>query len=207
MDEARAAADVALGRKDSAPLAGEGEGLVIRRGIGGRLRVMAAGRRWWSGRHDGIFLGHLRASGNVAASARAAGFTPKSAWNRRERSPAFARAMDEALEDAEIGLEYRVIAEASERLGLRPEVAEGEREAERGLDGAAGPGEGGGRLDLEQAMRILTWRENKRQGRHRRRRLPPEPTIEAVTEKILRGVRAIKRHRERYGPQGDAAPG
>jgi hypothetical protein len=48
--------------------------VVIRRGIGGRLRVMAAGTRWWAARHDAIFLGHLRATGNVALAARAAGW-------------------------------------------------------------------------------------------------------------------------------------
>jgi hypothetical protein len=77
------------------------QALVIRRGRGGRLRVMAAGRRWWTERHDAVFLAHLRATGSVAASARAAGFTPKSAWNRRDRLPGFAAAMDEAREEAD----------------------------------------------------------------------------------------------------------
>src|SRR5687767_1518127 len=88
------------------------QALVIRRGIGGRLRVMAAGRHWWTGRHDAIFFAHLRATGSVAASARAAGFTPKSAWNRRERLPGFARAMDEAREDADLALEFQLSVQA-----------------------------------------------------------------------------------------------
>ncbi len=94
------------------PLSPEGEGdLVIRRGIGGRLRMMAAGDHWWASRHDAIFLGHLRVTGNVTASAKAAGFTAKSAWNRRERLPSFARAWEAALEEAEYRLEAQLAAE------------------------------------------------------------------------------------------------
>jgi hypothetical protein len=101
-------ADARLERGEGPPgvtVAGDShcqQALVVRRGRGGRLRVMAAGRHWWTERHDAVFLAHLRATGSVAASARAAGFTPKSAWNRRERLPGFARAMDEAREDADL---------------------------------------------------------------------------------------------------------
>ena len=87
------------------------DGLVIRRGIGGRLRVMAAGTRWWAARHDAIFLGHLRVTGNAAASARAAGFTKKAAYDRRERLPSFARAWEAALDEAANRLQGRLVHE------------------------------------------------------------------------------------------------
>jgi molybdenum-dependent DNA-binding transcriptional regulator ModE len=156
------------------------QALVIRRGIKGRLRVMAAGLHWWTERHDAVFFAHLRATGSVAASARAAGFTPKSAWNRRDRLPGFARAMDEAREDADLALEFQLSVEAQRNRGddYRP---------------GSEPG-----VPAEQAFRTLSFRDNRKRGKHSPRRAKP-PGIEAVTEKIERKVRAIRRHRERKG--------
>lgn len=153
------------------------QALVIRRGIGGRLRVMAAGRHWWTERHDAIFFAHLRATGSVAASARAAGFTPKSAWNRRDRLPGFARAMDEAREDADLALEFQLTVQA---------------QRDKGDDYRAGSEPG---VPAEQAIRTLSFRENRKRGKHSPRRAKP-PSIEAVAEKIERLVRAVKRHRK-----------
>lgn len=158
------------------------QALVIRRGRGGRLRVMAAGRHWWTERHDGAFLGHLRATGNIAASARAAGFTPKSAWNRRERLPGFAQAMDEAREDADMALQFQLM---------------GQTQGKRG-DDFDGTGAG---IDSYQAMRTLTFRANRKLGRHSPRRRPP-PAIEAVAARIERLVRAV-RHQRRAKPPGE----
>lgn len=129
--------------------------VVLRRGIGGRLRVMAAGTRWWTARHDAIFLGHLRETGNVARAARAAGFTPKTAYNRRKRLPSFARAWDAALDDAEPRLEERAMAE----------VLKGSWGME---EGAYDPGEPE-RFDFDQALRLLTWRDKRRRRRERGR--------------------------------------
>lgn len=168
------------GSAAGATVTGDGhsqQALVIRRGIGGRLRVMAAGRGWWTERHDAIFFAHLRATGSVAASARAAGFTPKSAWNRRERLPGFARAMDEAREDADLALEFQLSVQAHR---------------DKGDDYRAGTEPG---VPAEQAMRTLSFRENRKRGKHSPRRAKP-PDMEAVTEKIERLVRAVKRRRE-----------
>ena len=153
------------------------QALVIRRGRGRRLRVMAAGRRWWTERHDALFLAHLRATGSVAASARAAGFTPKSAWNRRDRLPGFARAMDEAREDADLALEFQLCVQAQRGKG-------DDYRADTEPD-----------VPAEQAIRTLRFRENRKRGKHSPRRAKP-PDIEAVTEKVERVVRAVKRHRE-----------
>ena len=148
------------------------QALVIRTGRGGRLRVMAAEPRDWTDRHDAVFLAHLRATNNVAASARAAGFTPKSAWNRRERLAGFAQAMDEARDYADMALQFGLMADAAN--GCDPKAWE----------------------DRDQAMRTLRFRENRRQGRHSPRR-PPPPPIEEVAERIERNVRAIRWNRER----------
>lgn len=168
------------------------QALVIRRGVKGRLRVMAAGRHWWTERHDVVFFAHLRATGSVAASARAAGFTPKSAWNRRDRLPGFARAMDEAREDADLALEFQLAAQAQGDRGddYRPS-GDGDP-SQMAVPTESGPEP---RVDADQAMRTLSFRENRKRGRHSRRRAKP-PDIEAVTEKIERLVRAVKRHRE-----------
>ncbi|MGZ8285101.1 MAG: hypothetical protein ACXW27_15370 [Allosphingosinicella sp.] len=162
------------------------QALVIRRGIGGRLRVMAAGRHWWTARHDSIFFAHLRATGCVAASARAAGFTPKSAWNRRDRLPGFAQAMDEAREDADLVLEFQLSAEAQRERG------DDYRDSHLGQSLVTVPSE---QVPAEQAMRTLSFRENRKRGKHSPRRAKP-PSIEAVAEKIDRLVRAVKRHGE-----------
>ena len=129
------------------------EDVVVRRGIGGRLRVMAAGTRWWSARHDAIFLGHLRETGNVTRAARAAGFTPKTAYNRRDRLPSFARAWEAALDDSEPRVEDRA----------RAEVLKGTWGMEEGI---YEPGEPE-RFDFDQALRWLTWRDKRRRRRER----------------------------------------
>ena len=50
------------------PEAGLGDGLVVRRGPGGRLRAVAPARSWWGERDDAAFLGALRATGSVTAA-------------------------------------------------------------------------------------------------------------------------------------------
>lgn len=104
------AQDAADARLAAAPATGEG--LVILKGRGGRLRLSAAGSRFWTLAADAAFIAHLRATGNATAAARAAGFTPKSAYNRRARMPAFARAWDAALDEAVVRLEERMLAQA-----------------------------------------------------------------------------------------------
>ncbi|HEX8621140.1 MAG TPA: hypothetical protein VF718_04150 [Allosphingosinicella sp.] len=173
-DESEAAEERQCGGSDST-VATPQQALVIRPGRGGRLRVMAAGRRWWTERHDAVFLAHLRSTGSVAASARAAGFTPKSAWNRRERLAGFAAAMDEAREEADLELLFRLAAHAEGKRG----------------DDYAGP-EGG--FDPDRAMRMLSFRDNRKRGGHSPRRRRP-PSIEAVTDRVVRLAQAIERQR------------
>ena len=96
-------------------------------------------------------------TGNVAASARAARFTPKSAWNRRGRLPSFAAAMDAALAEAEPNLQARLTAEALN--GTAGMAYDAQVPAM-----AAALGE---RLDVELALRLLTWRERRARGRGR----------------------------------------
>lgn len=138
---------------------------------------MAAGRHWWTERHDAVFLDYLRSTGCVAASARAAGFTPKSAYNRRDRLAGFAAAMDEVRDEADLKLMFQLAAHAQAKRG----------------DDYSGPGAA---FDPDQAMRTLTFRDNRRRGKHAPRRRPPPP-IEVVAERIDRLVRAVKRQRSK----------
>ena len=131
---------------------------MIRRGRGGRLRKMAVGPHWWTERHDAIFLGHLRITGNISGSARAAGFTPKSAWNRRDRLPGFARAWDEALAESEGHLEGELTATVL-RGGADPEAIA------RAMAGARDQW-----FDVELAIRLLGRREKQRAREERARR-------------------------------------
>ena len=123
--DAKGAPPPSCGRSSSPAKPGEDleAGLVVRRGIGGRLRLMAAGRRWCEDRHDPVFLGHLAATGNVEASARAVGFTKKVAYDRRKARPDFAAGWVEALELADVHLNGRLIAEAHRGLVAMDEDA------------------------------------------------------------------------------------
>jgi len=152
---ARADARLAGAAGPHPPEADACSGLVIRRGRGGRLRLIEAGDHWWSERTDAVFLGHLRATGNVAGSARAAGFTAKSAWNRRARLPAFARGWDAAMAEAEIRLEQELVAEA----------LNGTRGMEWDPDFEPEPEHELARFDPYLAMWILRREERKRSGR------------------------------------------
>jgi hypothetical protein len=124
------------------------EALVIRSGIGGRLQVVAAGR-CWTARHDAIFLGWLRATGCIAGSARRTGFTPKTAWNRRDRVPSFARAWDEALEESQVRLRCKMVE--ARRVG-GPALEQGAWDPEPDPED----------FDVEEAMWLLKWHDRQR---------------------------------------------
>ena len=167
---------------------------MIRRGKRGRLQLVAAGEGRWSAAVEERFTAALRETGNVRAAARAVGFCESAVWARRRRWPAFAQLIEETLEEAELVLEFRIATMASNVVG--------EAHAEGADDGPSpGPspagGSGGIPFDLDSALRFLKWREEKRRGRGRWAPLAAPPSIEEVTETIVRRVEAIKRHRRR----------
>ncbi len=170
---------------------------VVRRGPNGRMQIAAAGKRRWSGRAETIFIAELRRTGNLSAAARAAGFSLNSVLDRRRKWPAFARRIEEALEDAEIVLEFRLAAQGND-------VAEEGTEAETEPAASNSPD-----FDRHFALAFLKWREQKRTGGGRRGRpyVRREPTIEEVRDEILRRIAAIKRHREKHGNGDEDAGG
>jgi hypothetical protein len=169
--------------------------LVIGRGPNGRLQLRKCGAKRWSRAVEDRFFATLAICGNIRASARAVGFSQSCIDQRRRKYPEFARRFEETLDDAEVEIEFRVAAEVS---GKRA-VAAADPEA------ALEPGP----LDMDAAMRFLKWRQEKKAGRGRRGRAPAPPSIEEVTERIVKRVLAIKRHRERGGqpPEADHGEG
>ena len=175
---------------------------MIKRGRNGRLQIVSCGEGRWSAAVEARFLAKLRGCGCVRTAARWVGFNENSVWQRRRAWPAFAEAMDAMLDEAELALEYRIAAHAS-NIVAAAKGATGE--ASSNLDGSANAGEALApmdRFDLEAAYRFLKWREEKRRGGKGRAPRPRTPPIDDVTETIVRRVEAIKRHRR--GP--DAAP-
>lgn len=154
MAAAKDLASLRLREKEAAPQ-DERMGLVVRRGVGGRLRLMDPGPHHWEARHDEIFLVHLRATGNIAASARAARFTAKVPNDRRRRLPAFDAACEAALAESEILLGDVLLEEAAKWPAATYDAAF-----------AAEPPE---ELDVDRAIAILTYWNRKAKGRGPRR--------------------------------------
>lgn len=170
---------------------------MIKRGPGGRLQVVAVRAGGWTGRVENGFFDLLRQTGNISASARAVGFAANYVWERRRQWPEFARRWEQALEEAEIELEFRLV-----RLGNNVAPTAGVESGEADAAKPAAP-----RFDPEFALKFLKWREEKRVGRGARghggrggrgaRYGPREPTIEDVRDEIIARLAAIRRHRAR----------
>lgn len=205
--EALEQADRRLAGVDGAfdPASGEAPAVVVKRGSGGRLQLQRAGEKRWSKAVEDRFFAALGMCGNMAAAARAVGFSKSCIDQRRRKWPDFERRLEETLDDAEVEIEFRVAAQVR---GLRGPKADS-RSARGGAvaDPAAGESDSPPPLDMDAAMRFLKWRQEKKAGRGRRGRVPAPPSIEEVTERIVKRVQAIKRHRARGGlPPGAEDP-
>ena len=131
-------------------------GLVLRRGQGGRVRLVSPGQRWWEARHDEIFLRALRGTGNVEASARAAGFTARTAYNQMRKRPLFAKDCERAFREARPRLDSLLFEYAARwSLASAGEAFEGEP-----LDES----------DVDRALRTLTYWDRQERKRGARRR-------------------------------------
>ncbi|MGZ8285055.1 MAG: hypothetical protein ACXW27_01940 [Allosphingosinicella sp.] len=162
----------------------------IRRGKRGMLQLVSSGEDRWNAAVERRFLEALRVRGNVRAAARAVGFSEGAIWARRRKWPAFAQALDALLEEVELALEFRLGCQGSDVVPAQVEEP-GTGESLVPIESAP--------FDPEAAMRFLKWREEKRRGRGRRTPYAKPRSIEEVTEKIVRRVEAIKRHRARGG--------
>jgi hypothetical protein len=178
------------------PVAGEAPVVVVKRGKNGRLQLQKAGEKRWSRAVEDRFFATLAVCGNISASARVVGFSESCIAQRRRKWPRFAERLEQALEDAELEVEFRMAAEVR-RMGA------GGGDGYPGQSLVTVPSDCPNQpFDMDSAMRFLKWREEKRRGGGRRGRHPARPSIEAVTDKIVRKVEAIKRHRRKYGEGG-----
>lgn len=170
---------------------------VIRRGKDGRLQIVAAGPKRWCKAVEDRFFAALAMCGNMAAAARAIGFSYSSVCDRRRKWPDFARRLEEALEDAELRIEFRIAGMGSDLDSAALDEA-GDRDRRSGGDGAPMPAEIL-KFDPDLALRFLKWRADKKRGGGRRGRPPirREPTIEEVRDEVLRRIAALRRHGER----------
>jgi transposase-like protein len=162
--ECRAALDEASRRLAGAadPFARDGDVAfeTIRGGRRGRVQIVATRTGKWSKRAEDLFLDILRDCGNVAAAARATGFSQSLIWQRRRKWPEFARRIEEALEEAELVLEFRLATHGVDRCGI-----DGEAEAPPGAAAPEAEAVPQPRFDPEFSLRFLKWREQKRRGK------------------------------------------
>ncbi|WP_166041022.1 hypothetical protein [Sphingosinicella sp. YJ22] len=193
---------------------------VIRKAPNGRTQIVTAGPKRWSQKVEARFLAALGMCGNVAAAARSVGFSEGAIWQRRRKFTAFAQAMEEVLEEAEIRIEFRLAAMGSDlaAAGLDSFAATEAAANRYGAENRDGAGssdhphprplpQAGGEtpFDADMAFRFLKWREAKRQGRAPRqghgapKRMSFEDSI-ALLDKKLKAFGA--RHRREQLAQG-----
>jgi hypothetical protein len=157
---------------------------VIRRTSNGRIQISYAREFEMTSAQEAEFLALLRATGNFEASAAAIGVHVSTLYKRIRRWPDFARRCEQARDEADVELEYKLVAQAHSLL-RRPGDArlEGEQEMP---------------FDPEAAMRILHFLDRRRAGRLGSKPLkgPPERSFEEAVESILAKVDAIDRHRK-----------
>jgi hypothetical protein len=196
--EALAAADRALaGAEGAFDAAGQGAFNVIKKSPTGHTQLIRAGAKRWSRAIEAHYFAALAACGNLAAAARAVGFSPSCIAQRRRKWPAFQRRLEEALEEAELNIEFRLASMGCDLAASArdwPGAGEVETETREGM-GTVGsncplP------FDADLALRFLKWREAKRTGptgRRARWQRPPRG-IEEVRASILKKLTAIHRH-------------
>jgi hypothetical protein len=156
----------------------EGDGLVLRRGRGGRVQVVKRRAGQWTSAKEEAALAALAETGTASAAAAAAGMSANSLFERRRASPAFAARMDAVREAATEGLEWLLLKEGTNLLAR-----------------AAGDG---AKPDPQLAMWILKRRDQAQAGTLKHGAAAAQlPPAEEVRERILRKVAAIRAHTER----------
>jgi hypothetical protein len=175
---------------------------VLRRNSRGLMQVTMTREGHWTSVIEADFLARLAATGNFDACALAVGFQPATVHERVRKWPAFARACERALAEADVALTYKLTAHAHALL-RRP----GEAVA-AGIEEEAVP------FDPAMAMKILAHIDARKYGRSGkgRRKGPPERSFRQACDSILAKIEAIERHeamlKEREaGAAADSAPG
>lgn len=175
---------------DPARKGAAGDGRVVRRNKNRRVQIAAARASDWTSERELVFLAELAATCNVAASARAAGFTSKCAYARRRQWPGFAEAWDAMLALGYPRLEAKLLRQATN--GIVP--PDGERLTAR----IAEEDEDAAIVDVALALSLLKLRQAamralRAQGRGAgEAAAPDEPSIEAMRDELLGRLAAIR---------------
>lgn len=158
---------------------------VIRRNSSGRMQITFAREGEWTSEIEADFLARLRATGNFRRSALAVGFQPASVIERTRKWAAFARACEQALEEASVTLDYALVAYAHALLRRPGETIEEGEEADEDIP-----------FDPVMAMKILSHIDARKFGQsgRGRRKGPPERSFEDAVKSILGKIEAIERH-------------
>lgn len=166
----------------------------VRRNRHGRLMIVKTSTGKWCQSKEKMFIDALRQCGNIAASARLVGVSESLIWQRRRQWPGFAATMEEALDEAELALEFRIACQGN-NLGMGTLASD--CPSEEGLDCrvAYAPRNDGEAamavpFDAEFALRFLKWREEKRRGRNPRggrpeKRVSFDEAIEQLDKKLV----------------------
>lgn len=156
---------------------------MIRRTSNGRTQITYVRESEMDSADEDRFLALLRTTGQFVASAAAIGFSPSTLYRRLHKRPDFARRCEQARDEADVQLEYRLVGHAHALMRAPGEARlEGEDEVP---------------FDPEAAIRILHFLERRRAGRLGSKPLkgPPERSFQEAVESILAKVEAIERHR------------
>jgi hypothetical protein len=144
----------------------------------------------WSRKDERVFHSHLRVTGNVTASALAAGRKPNRAYDLRKRDPVFAAQWDEALRECKLRLHSKLIAYAHSG-GAEPALDEDGEPVDPGM----------GNFDPELAFKVLRYHpDGERNGR--RRSGPPPVSDEELNAALLCQFDALDRRRRRQRIDG-----
>lgn len=146
----------------------------------GRLRRRR--KDGWTRTDERTFLRHLRATGNVSASARAAGKKPSSAYDLRDRDPVFAAKWEEALRESRLRLHSKLIVYA-ETGGVEPGVDEDGEPIDPGM----------ANFQPDIAFRLLKFHADSETGGRRGRPGPPPVSEEELTAALLCQLEALDR--------------
>lgn len=155
----------------------------------GRMRRRR--RDGWTRTNERVFLKHLRATANIAASARAAGKSPTSAHDLRARDPVFAADWAAALCESKQRLHSKLIV-CAETGGIDPGVDEDGEPVDPGLEN----------FDPDLALKLLKFHQESETGGRRGRPGPAPVSDEELNAALLRRFDMLDRRRARQRISG-----
>ena len=135
-----------------------------------------------------VFLRTLRATCNIAASARAAGVEPSTARRHRAMGGPFATAWDEAIVQGRLMLESELLYACLRKYDPDPD--------DRGPVFTTGDVAG---MDWSVAFQTLRLHLPERRARWKRHQMPTLPSIEQVNAEVARIVEVVRAGKPRRG--------